>query len=299
MSSRSTARGQPEQPAMERQSGADSGTCRSVIPSQGDHGAPAPALRLRRAAQGLRQLPTITSKCTALTDLDQAMTGGTPFRCGRSCSTAVSGCGCGPWVERVCVARRRASSTQPRPASRTPTLEHGTSLLTTNPHADIADLSFHDLLSLLLAREKTERKQRRYVCPKGHAGFHLEATIEDLNFRSLTRLYDSREHRSLIGFVESVAGIAAIGTNSLIAEPATTRPLGATSSLTPKPSTPFVWAARLPTDPLAVYPSGGHPSRVSNLRDGSALPTLPPADTCSDLQRTMGGKPWKRSYSLG
>ncbi len=49
---------------------------------------------------------------------------------------------------------------------------------------DIAELSFDDRLSLLLEREKTEREQRRYVRLKGLAKLHLDATIEDLNFRA-------------------------------------------------------------------------------------------------------------------
>ncbi len=49
---------------------------------------------------------------------------------------------------------------------------------------DIAELSFEDRLSLLLEREKTEREQRRYVRLKGHARLHLDATIEDLNFKA-------------------------------------------------------------------------------------------------------------------
>ena len=49
---------------------------------------------------------------------------------------------------------------------------------------DIRELSFEDRLSLLLEREKTEREQRRYVRLKGHARLHLDATIEDLNFKA-------------------------------------------------------------------------------------------------------------------
>ena len=49
---------------------------------------------------------------------------------------------------------------------------------------DIAELSFGDRLSLLLEREKTEREQRRYVRLKGLAKLHLDATIEDLNFKA-------------------------------------------------------------------------------------------------------------------
>ena len=49
---------------------------------------------------------------------------------------------------------------------------------------DIAELSFDDRLSLLLEREKTEREQRRYVRLKGLARLHLDATIEDLNFKA-------------------------------------------------------------------------------------------------------------------
>ena len=39
-------------------------------------------------------------------------------------------------------------------------------------------------LSLLLEREKTEREQRRYMRLKGLAKLHLDATIEDLNFKA-------------------------------------------------------------------------------------------------------------------
>ena len=49
---------------------------------------------------------------------------------------------------------------------------------------DIAELSFEDRLSLLLEREKTDREQRRYQRLKGHAKLHLDATIEDLNFKA-------------------------------------------------------------------------------------------------------------------
>ena len=36
----------------------------------------------------------------------------------------------------------------------------------------------------LLEREKTDREQRRYQRLKGHARLHLDATIEDLNFKA-------------------------------------------------------------------------------------------------------------------
>ena len=49
---------------------------------------------------------------------------------------------------------------------------------------DISELSFEDRLSLLLEREKTDREQRRYQRLKGHAKLHLDATIEDLNFKA-------------------------------------------------------------------------------------------------------------------
>ncbi len=49
---------------------------------------------------------------------------------------------------------------------------------------DISELSFEDRLSLLLEREKTDRAQRRYQRLKGHAKLHLDATIEDLNFKA-------------------------------------------------------------------------------------------------------------------
>ncbi|MDE2796797.1 MAG: IS21 family transposase [Gemmatimonadota bacterium] len=43
---------------------------------------------------------------------------------------------------------------------------------------------FEDRLSLLPEREKTERAQRRYLRLKGLAKLHLDATIEDLNFKA-------------------------------------------------------------------------------------------------------------------
>ena len=49
---------------------------------------------------------------------------------------------------------------------------------------DIGELAFNDRLSLLLEREKTEREQRRYMRLKGLANLHLDATIEDLNFKA-------------------------------------------------------------------------------------------------------------------
>ena len=49
---------------------------------------------------------------------------------------------------------------------------------------DIGDLAFEDRLSLLLEREKTERAQRRYLRLKGLAKLHLDASIEDLNFKA-------------------------------------------------------------------------------------------------------------------
>ncbi len=49
---------------------------------------------------------------------------------------------------------------------------------------DISELSFDDRLSLLLEREKTEQEQHRYVRLKGHFRLHLDATIEDINFKA-------------------------------------------------------------------------------------------------------------------
>ena len=50
---------------------------------------------------------------------------------------------------------------------------------------DVGELSFDDRLSLLLEGEKTEREQRRYQQRlKGLAKLHLDATIEDLNFKA-------------------------------------------------------------------------------------------------------------------
>ena len=49
---------------------------------------------------------------------------------------------------------------------------------------DIGELAFEDRLSLLLEREKTERAQRRYLRLKSLAKLHLDATIEDLDFKA-------------------------------------------------------------------------------------------------------------------
>ncbi len=49
---------------------------------------------------------------------------------------------------------------------------------------DIAELAFDDRLALLLEREKTDREQRRYQRLKGLAKLHLDATVEDLNFKA-------------------------------------------------------------------------------------------------------------------
>ena len=49
---------------------------------------------------------------------------------------------------------------------------------------DIAELAFEDRFSLLLEREKTDREQRRYQRLKGLAKLHLDAAIEDLNFKA-------------------------------------------------------------------------------------------------------------------
>ena len=49
---------------------------------------------------------------------------------------------------------------------------------------DIGELAFEDRLSLLLEREKTDRAQRRYLRLKGLAKLHLDATIEDINFKA-------------------------------------------------------------------------------------------------------------------
>ena len=49
---------------------------------------------------------------------------------------------------------------------------------------DIAELAFEDRFSLLLEREKTDREQRRYQRLKGLAKLHLDATVEDLNFKA-------------------------------------------------------------------------------------------------------------------
>ena len=49
---------------------------------------------------------------------------------------------------------------------------------------DIGQLAFEDRLGLLLEHEKTSREERRYRRLKGLAKLHLEATVEDLNFRA-------------------------------------------------------------------------------------------------------------------
>lgn len=49
---------------------------------------------------------------------------------------------------------------------------------------DLDELDFDDRLALLLEREKTERAQRRLQRLLGQAKLHLDATLEDLNFKS-------------------------------------------------------------------------------------------------------------------
>lgn len=49
---------------------------------------------------------------------------------------------------------------------------------------DIDELTFEDRLALLLEREKTDRAQRRFQRLLGQARLHLDATLEDLNFKS-------------------------------------------------------------------------------------------------------------------
>ncbi len=53
---------------------------------------------------------------------------------------------------------------------------------------DMAELTFEDRLTLLLEREKTARAERRYIRLKGMAKLHLDATIEDLNYRAVRGL---------------------------------------------------------------------------------------------------------------
>lgn len=53
---------------------------------------------------------------------------------------------------------------------------------------DIQELSFEDRLALLLEREKTERSDRRLTRLLGQARFHLDAAIEDLNFKKARAL---------------------------------------------------------------------------------------------------------------
>lgn len=49
---------------------------------------------------------------------------------------------------------------------------------------DVQSLSFEDRLALLLEREATEREDRRMRRLLKQAKFRLEATVEDLDFRS-------------------------------------------------------------------------------------------------------------------
>ena len=49
---------------------------------------------------------------------------------------------------------------------------------------DAAELTFEDRLALLLEREKTDRANRRLQRLLGQARLHLDASIEDLNFKS-------------------------------------------------------------------------------------------------------------------
>lgn len=49
---------------------------------------------------------------------------------------------------------------------------------------DIRELAFEDRLALLLEREKTDRANRRFQRLLGQAKLHLEASVEDLNFRA-------------------------------------------------------------------------------------------------------------------
>ena len=48
---------------------------------------------------------------------------------------------------------------------------------------DLDELTFEDRLTLLLEREKTDRSNRRFQRLLGQARLHLDATIEDLDFR--------------------------------------------------------------------------------------------------------------------
>ena len=62
---------------------------------------------------------------------------------------------------------------------------HGPSLRGADRHARHQRAVLRaDRLSLLLEREKTDQEQRRYQRLKGHAKLHLDATIEDLNFKA-------------------------------------------------------------------------------------------------------------------
>ncbi len=49
---------------------------------------------------------------------------------------------------------------------------------------NIAELTFEDRLALLLERERTERAQRRYVRLRGAAKLHLDAAVEDIDFKT-------------------------------------------------------------------------------------------------------------------
>lgn len=48
---------------------------------------------------------------------------------------------------------------------------------------EIGELTFEDRLALLLEREKTDRANRRFQRLLGQARLHLDASIEDLNFK--------------------------------------------------------------------------------------------------------------------
>ena len=80
---------------------------------------------------------------------------------------------------------------------------------------DIVELSFYDRLALLLEREKTEREQCRDKRLKGHAKPHLDATIEDINFKALRSL-----DRSLILRLSSGQWITQVVVPRLVEPPA-------------------------------------------------------------------------------
>jgi DNA replication protein DnaC len=81
---------------------------------------------------------------------------------------------------------------------------------------DVHDLAFDDRLVLLLEREKSERANRRLQRLLGQARLHLDASIEDLNFRAPRGLDRSLVLRlascDWVGQGQSVLIVGATGT---------------------------------------------------------------------------------------